>query len=343
MSLRRTFSGTATVTTFVVGTALGLATFAFQTTQEWVDEGGHEGVYRWLLPAAVAVVVLAIGVVLDVAYLLTRRPAGRDVRDAYQQYAAGVIAYGKVLHEQQRDPAVLRLRENSSLTLHVLGFHEQRVQLGEWALESAQFVDDKLAIISILIDDLGWANYLLGRNTAVVNIERAIRYGEQLPTGFGEPRRSLLLAKAHRHLGVIRTTRDGEPPEQNFDRAGQLLTDVAALAPHEVRVDLAHVDYARSLAIATRLGVNTGGAIEPSDARGTASLREALALVRQAKAGFQAESDQGRYAKSLVLEIRILQAMHEDVEAEQLAPLRDRAVAASVWARPAGAAFITGR
>ncbi|WBB76684.1 hypothetical protein O7602_14600 [Micromonospora sp. WMMD1128] len=343
MTLRRTLSGTATVTTFVVGMALALATFAFQTTQEWVDEGGHEHAYRWLLPSAVAVVVIAAGSVVEVAYLLTRRTDKADVRDAYHQYAAGVIAYGRILHEQQRDPAVLRLRENSSLTLHVLGFHEQRVELGEWALESAQFVDDKLAIISILIDDLGWANYLLGRNTAVVNIERAIRYGEQLPDGFGEPRRSLLLAKAHRHLGVTRTTRDGEAPEGNFDRAEQLLAGVAALAPHEVRVDLAHVDYARSLAIVTRLGVNTGGSIEPSDARGTAALREALDLVRQAKAGFQAESDQGRYAKSLVLEIRILQAIHEDAEAGQLATLRDRAVAASVWARPAGAAFITGR
>ncbi|MBX7266934.1 hypothetical protein KIF24_13440 [Micromonospora sp. Llam7] len=344
MRLRRALTGSGTVTSLLVGTAIALATFAFQTTQEWVDEGGHERVYRWLLPSAVAVVVIAVAAIVEGVYLLTRRQAAEhDVVDAYHQYADGITAYGGILHEQQRDPALLRLRENASLTLHVLGFHEQRVQLGEWALESAQFVDDKLAIISILIDDLGWANYLLNRNIAVVNIERAIRYGDQLPTGFGEPRRSLLLAKAHRHLGVIRTVRDGRPSEWNFDRAAELLAGVAELVPREVRVDLAHVGYARALAIVTMVGVNTGGFVQPGDFLGTASLREALDLVRQAKAAFHAESDQGRYAKSLVLEVRILEALREDVEADQLAPLRDRAVAASVWARPAGAAFITGR
>ncbi|MGC4857150.1 hypothetical protein ACLQ24_28215 [Micromonospora sp. DT4] len=343
MHLRRALTGTGAVTTFMIGTALGLATFAFQTTQEWVDEGGHDHAFRWLLPSVVAVMVIAVSAVIEVVYLLTRQQVAPDPLDAYHQYSTGIIAYGKILHTQQRDPALLRLRENASLTLHVLGFHEQRVQLGEWALESAQFVDDKLAIISILIDDLGWANYLLNRSVAVVNIERAIRYGDQLPTGFGEPRRSLLLAKAHRHLGVIRMNRDDKHSQESFDRAHQLLVGVAAEAPHEVRVDLAHVDYARALAIATMVGVNTGGTVQPSDVHGTAALREALDLVRQAKEGFQAESDQGRYAKSLVLEIRILRALHEDAEADHLASLRDRAVAASVWARPAGAAFITGR
>ncbi|MFF0824169.1 hypothetical protein ACFYUR_27660 [Micromonospora haikouensis] len=343
MGLRRAFTGTGAVSGFVVGTALALATFAFQTTQEWVDEGEHGAAYRWLLPSAVALVVISLAAVGECVYLLARPQAELPPVDAYHQYAAGVIAYGNVLHEQKRDPALLRHRENVTLTLHVLGFHEQRAQLGEWALESAQFVDDKLAIIAILIDDIGWANYLLGRDVAVVNIERGIRYGEQLPTGFGEPRRSLLLAKAHRHLGVIRTAREGRLAEFDFDRAGELLAGVAASAPAEVRVDVAHVDHARALAITTMLGVNNAGTIRSSDAEGTAALRRALDLVRRARDAFQVESDQGRYAKSLVLEIRILEALHEDVEARQLAPLRDRAVAASVWSRPAGAAFITGR
>jgi hypothetical protein len=177
----------------------------------------------------------------------------------------------------------------------------------------------------------------------MVNIERAIRYGEQLPDGFGEPEKNLLLAKAYRHLGVIKTARIGELQESEFRQAKKILLGVEAASPHEVRVDLAHVCHAQALAIASMLKVNTSGSIRRGDAQGTNLLGKALELVRQARTGFYTEGDQGRYAKSLVLEVRILEALQELDEARQLSPLRDRAVASSVWARPAGAAFITGR
>jgi hypothetical protein len=263
--------------------------------------------------------------------------------DPYHAFVEGILSYAEVLHKQQRDPALLRLRDNESLTLHVLGFHQERVKLGTWALESAQFVNDQLAVMSILIDDLGWANYLLGREDAVFNIEKAIRFGEQLPDSLGEPRKTLLLAKAYRHLSVINTARLLILQTEGFSRATELLTKVGVSTSHDVRVDLAHVTHAEALAIAAILNVNVSGSLRRTDSEGIALLEQALSLVREAKEGFSAAQDQGRFAKSLVLEVRLLEALQDDNGAQQLIPLRDRAVASSVWARPAGAAFITGR
>lgn len=327
----------------ISGIALTLAIFTFQTSQSWIAQDKRITKFAWLLPSTLALLVLAIVAIPFLVYWAFRTKNERQPTDPYQLFVNGVIAYGSTLHSERRDPALLRLRESTTLTLHVLGFHEERTVLGNWALEAAQFVDDKLAVISILIDDLGWANYLLGKDITITNIEKAIRYAEQLPADFGDPQKTLLLAKAHRHLGVIKTDHTGQLQGTEFETATKLLTAMRDKSPHQVQVDLAHVAHAQALAIASMLGVNINGTIRKSDADGLQLLLHALELVREAREGFQAAHDQGRYAKSLVLEVRLLEALQDTHEAKQLMPLRDRAVAASVWARPAGAAFITGK
>jgi hypothetical protein len=340
---RNRLVGAAASAVFALGTAVALATFTFQTAQVWVDESNDRRGLRWQFPAAVATITMLAFVAGYLLYWILRsRPLTLEA-DPYRKFVDGVISYARVLHSEHRDPALLRLRNNTSLTLHVLGFHAERVTLGTLALESAQFTDNKLDIIAILIDDLGWGNHLLGKSdTAIRNIEKAIRFGEQLDTGYGSPQRELLLAKAYRHLGVITTIINDKLDESHFMKAKELLKSIK-VAPREARVDLAHVAHAEALAIASMLGVNQRGHIRKGDSAGIELLRRALALARQAREGFNAEGDQGRFAKSLVLEVRILEALEEDEEARQLSPVRDRAVAASVWARPDGAAFITGR
>lgn len=295
--LRRTagarFRGTETITAFAVGTALALATFTFQTAQVWVDEGSHATALRWFLPSALAAAVMLLASTFLLGYLLLRGRPAAAAQDPYRQYADGIIAMGRVLHEERRDPALLRLRANSSLTLHVWGFHRERVLLGTWALESAQFTDDRLTEASVLIDDLGWANYLLGNEEAITNIQRAITRLEGLPPTLFEPQKSTLIAKAHRHLGVIRTAQSDTLVDSEFDQARRALEDIQSLAPQEVQVDLTHLAHAEALAIASMLDVNTSGTIRRSDTEGTRLLRQALSLVRQATEGFAARAIKG--------------------------------------------------
>lgn len=262
--------------------------------------------------------------------------------DPYRQFVSGVLAYAAVLHQEHRDPALLRLRNNVSLTLHILGFHEERIMLGLWALEAAQFLNEKNATISILIDDLGWANYLLGSSRGAKNIERAITFANESPDPLGEPERSLLLAKAHRHLGVITASASEAPFDSSwFAEAERILREAEPLDPDAVKVDLAHLKHAEALGIASLLGINIAGELRDSADRSLAE--QGLSRVREARDASRHAGDQGREAKSLVLEVRFLEALGLTTEAEQLAPTRDRAVAASVWSRPAGRVYITGR
>lgn len=262
-------------------------------------------------------------------------------RDPYSMFAAGVIAYARLLHEEERDPALLRLRSATSLTLHVLGFHAERVQLGEWAEQAARYVHDVLTLMSILIDDLGWAKYLLGNAAGASNIAEALTEGDRVPAGQRDDEWALLMAKAQRHLGVIETEATGRLATTRFDAAEAYLAGVKHSRAAEI--DLAHVHYARALALFAAAG-NAG----PSEASMAVAdeeplLRQALAEVRLGRDGFQEASDQGRYAKALVLEVRLLRALGEPDSAARLAKIRDRAVRESVWSRPAGRKYIAGR
>ena len=263
--------------------------------------------------------------------------------DPFKKFVDGVISYAKTLYNDKRDPALLRLRNNSSLTLHVLGFHPERIQLGIWALEAAQYVEDRIAIISILIDDLGWAKYLVNDMACVENINKAIEFAATLPPDLNEPQKSLLVAKAHRHLGVINSTVNGAFEEKHFNFAEQNLQNIKNIAKNECDNDMAHIKYAKSLAIASSLGVNVEGKIRSNDSDAQDKIKTALNLLRIAKEEFKKLGDQGRYAKSMVLEIRLLEAIDNLNELNLIRPLCERAVAASVWSRPQGRTFITGR
>lgn len=325
-------------------TTLALATFGFQTAQVWAAESSDRRGLRWVFPVSISVAVLFLGAAAYLGYWVIRSTARITHMDPYLRYAYGILAYGELLHRENRDPALLRLRHSSSLTLHVLGFHSERVLLGTWALESAQFLDDSLSTMEVLMDDLGWGNYLLGKSdVATANIRKAIEYGHRMSADVGGPRRSLLLAKAYRHLGVIETAKADRVYDAGFRNSRTLLEEIRMVAPAEVSIDLAHVDHAEALAIVSMLRLNRAGSLRRGDEAGEAHLRKALNLARRARDQFYVGGDQGRFAKSLVLEVRILEAVHENAEAAQLALLRDRAVAASVWARPSGAVFITGR
>jgi len=263
--------------------------------------------------------------------------------DPHKKFANGVISYGETLYRDKRDPALLRLRNNSSLTLHVLGFHSERIKLGNWALEAAQYVEDRIAIMSILIDDLGWAKYLVNDMACIENINKAIEFSATFPPGVDEPQKSLLTAKAHRHLGVINSTVKGEFEDKHFELAEQTLFKIQDVAKEACANNMAHIKYARALAVASSLGVNVKGKIRSNDSVAQEEIRKALNMVRIAKEEFKKLGDQGRYAKSMVLEVRLLEAMDSSNELDLMKPLCERAVAASVWSRPQGRMFITGR
>jgi hypothetical protein len=78
------------------------------------------------------------------------------------------------------------------------------------------------------------------------------------------------------------------------------------------------------------------------DLEGLKDIDLALRHLRQSEAIFLRIEDKERYAKTLALEVRLLEAKRSDTEAKEVAALRDRALASSEWARPEGIKTLTG-
>jgi len=328
---------------FNLGLSLSISLFLFQTTQTWFDEGTHGAIVRWIFPSLNLVCANMLYFYIYFFIVSKKYELHSSENDPYKKFAEGVISYGKTLYRDKRDPALLRLRNNSSLTLHVLGFHSERIQLGSWALEAAQYVEDRIAIISILIDDLGWAKYLVNDMACIENINKAIEYSTTFPPDVNEPQKSLLVAKAHRHLGVINSTVNGKFEDEHFNFAEQNLLKIKNIARKEFNNNMVHIKYAKALAMVSSLGVNIEGKVRNNDSDAQDAIKKALKMVRIAKEEFKKLGDQGRYAKSMVLEVRLLEATDNINELNLIKPLCERAVAASVWSRPQGRTFITGR
>jgi hypothetical protein len=328
---------------FNLGLSISISLFLFQTTQSWFNEGIHGGIVRWIFPSLNLLCANMLYFYIYFFIISKKYEFEPTDNDPYKKFADGVISYGQILHRDKRDPALLRLRNNSSLTLHVLGFHSERIQLGNWALEAAQFVEDRIAIMSILIDDLGWAKYLVNDMACIENINKAIEFSATFSPGIDEPKKSLLTAKAHRHLGVINSTVNSKFEDKHFDLAEKNLHSIKDIAKEAFDNDMAHIKYARALAVASSLGVNVEGKIRSNDSTAQNEIKEALNMLRVAKEEFKRLGDQGRHTKSMVLEVRFLEATDNLNELNLIKPLCERAVSASVWSRPQGRTFITGR
>lgn len=328
---------------FNLGLSISISLFLFQTTKSWIDEGTHAAIISWLFPVLIMISTNMLYFYVYFIFVTKHYELHSFENDPYKKFVDGVILYAKKLYHDKRDPALLRLRNNASLTLHVLGFHSERIQLGMWALESAQYLEDRISTISILIDDLGWAKYLVNDMACIENINKAIEYSATFPPDVDEPQKSLLVAKAHRHLGVINSTINSEFEEKHFGFAEQNLLTIKDMDIKEFENNMAHINYARSLAIAGSLGINVEGKIRNNDNDAQDKIKNGLRLLRMAKEKFKKLGDQGRYAKSMVLEMRLLEAAENSNELNLIRPLCERAIAASVWSRPQGRTFITGR
>lgn len=103
----------------------------------------------------------------------------------------------ETLYRNGNYEAILRHRQNFSRILWIEGRPKDRIRLGEIADDSAVKLKDKLAQISILIDDLGWSLASMHEfESAISYLQHGLKIAEQE----GE---KYWIAKAHRHLAGI--------------------------------------------------------------------------------------------------------------------------------------------
>jgi len=148
-----------------VGLIFSLGFFVFQISQSWVDVGITNLALRWILPTSLSIGVITL--LGSISILIGMNSKIEDIPPV-EKLALAIHDYGVQLNRDGRDQALISLRNSFSTTLHILGFHDIRTQLGEVVLQSAAILHDNATKAEVLIDDLGWANFL--KNNKFVNI-----------------------------------------------------------------------------------------------------------------------------------------------------------------------------
>lgn len=257
---------------------------------------------------------------------------GREPADTLTN---GVLRYARQLSDEDRDSALVSFRSNLSLTLHIIGEHAARVELGERALRSADILENNLARAEILVDDLGWGNYMRDRadpQGALIHIDAAERIAKE--TLEGDPARhaelTMVVAKAIRHRTLIEAEQQHVGRLEELESARDMLSQLDET--DVVRREIGQIFHARALVQAVCLDIDRHpvGAEEQS----RAAISQALEDVKEAADIFRGLGDQARYTKALSLEYRLHRAVDDVVEAEHVKAQRDRALSQSAWSRP---------
>lgn len=225
-------------------------------------------------------------------------------------FVTALIDFVGTLEQQGKSSTVLEIRDSMSHLLHLLGEHDARYKLGEIALAAAVQAKDDLGRAQILVDDLGWAAFMIGKDTATANIRRGIGIVESIPPSspfVGRAR--LVAAKGYRHLAMV--TMDDASIGKNLEAARTTLKSLEAVPAieaalhHEVMRDFAQIDHAEGTLIIRRLGIEKGVALRAADSEATRKAQNALELVNRAAAAFEAIGDSERLTKALLTKEQI--------------------------------------
>lgn len=326
---------------------VGIAAWIFQIYQSQIDqqETLNKELYRFIAPGLLALCIIVVTALI--ATVATRPTLRHPIPD----FPTALLAYAERLRAEGRNRAVLRLRRDESLTLHILGRHKERIRLGQLALGAAAVLDRDIDRAAILVDDLGWANFLTNdHQTAIDNITRGVNvanaYRESLEVNSDEiVGATIVQARGSRHLVLIEAAEGSKDINQVLPRltdADALLQQLVPATAPEIRRERAQLDHAYALAIAMHLRINKDGYVSPTDATGRAFVAEALVRLQKAVLVFDQIDDEARLAKSLLLKVRLLTATGDTIAASEAQAKANAAVEHSAWIEEGGIQNILG-
>ena len=255
----------------------------------------------------------------------------------FERLSSAIYGYGYKLHEDKKDRALLELRNGFSIMLHKLGFHETRVKLGGLALDSSTILNDDATKAEILVDDLGWANYLIGnREPAIKNINQGItidiaRKPSQPLDSRDSRRLSLCRAKGLRHLAIIMRKEDPCKSDQNLDDSMKILDSLNDPSSKEIKREIAQIYHAKALVIAMDLGINKSETIPKEYIEGINQVKKSLEILKKSESIFKEIEDVDRYVKDLLLEKRLLESIRMDNEVRDVKIILDREKWTTIW------------
>ena len=301
---------------------------------------------RWIVVISAGFIISLI-TLLYKGYLIIELNFNKEKKSLHpaESLANSIYDYAAQLHKEGRDYALITLRNNFSITLHILGFHKIRTQLGEITLKSSTIIKDDETRAEVLTDDLGWANYLLDKKEiAKTNILRGIEIIGDTNIILDKKKQLRLIlckAKGYRHLGIIEEQFMTSISQLN--NAYEILMSFSDQSLPEIKREIGQIYHAKSLVIAMSFNIHKSGILRGKNESDNKLIQEAIELVRKSSAIFKEISDLERYAKSLFLEVRLLEATENNTEAMEVAAIRDRTLAASEWMYHEGFLTIIGK
>ncbi len=226
-------------------------------------------------------------------------------------FSQSILRYARALASERppRDGTLLDLRGWSSRLLHLLGRHEDRVELGRLALGAAASMGDTVAESSILIDELGWSLFETGDlEAALQNIREGRARVQQEMQRY--PTDELLLelyCKASRHLANLDFVDD-----KDLDHSRRMLGAIRPIAEQlsfpRRELHQAQLDHSEAELVRSYLGEALGstGLSDMTGQSGTLLL-EATGLAERAERQFASLGDAEREAKALHTKVLLLE------------------------------------
>lgn len=292
---------------------------------------------RWKVHVAVVLFVAPyISLVISSMAIKALKREINQQGSPQEQLPVAIVKYARLLADESKDSALISLRNSFSPTLHLLGLHKYRYQLGALAINSANILRDNVTKVEILVDDLGWARYLQSefREEGLKSIARGVEEAKTIDANLeGEAleRCRLAHAKGLRHLAVAAASSEFTKALGLLEEAEKVLSGLEGFYHHTIVRDKAQLAHAKALIIAKYLRIEVEGYIRSGDAEGLSLCNDAIRSNGEALDKFEKLREIDRYVKSCYLQARLLHATFRTEEGDEMQALASRALSKSEW------------
>jgi tetratricopeptide (TPR) repeat protein len=317
------------------GITIGLCCFIFDNLRAFLTHSEYNlPVWLiWGIPSITAFSVFVLVFSIYTVYIVYKNRT--QFLSPLDSFSDAILRLAKQFNKEGRDKPLVDLRNNTSHTLHIFGYHKIREELGKLALQSAAVVKDNETKVEVLCDDLGWCLFMQGENEhAILNIEQAIEVADTIIrdcTNIDFVRVNLFKAKALRHLATISSiSNDIKKSDNLLDEAYNI---ISKLDKKDIRVatDVAQISFCKAQNVAIRYNISETGSIRKTDKEALNAIHEATCFLTEAEKKFSDVGDIDRKVKSLVLHARLLESINDESRYLEIAALKNRAIASSQW------------
>jgi len=251
-----------------------------------------------------------------------------------KKFALAFVDFIEILRKRgTNNKQIIALRNNLSRTLYVLECYKEMVRLGASTLDAASVIGDNETKIEVLIDELGWCNFLLSNNEeAVRHVDGAFDAYNSLKEGGRELSLRIKLAylKGLRHLAIINAKNNYSQSEIYLNEVLESLKTLEEKESQQVQVDIAQVYHAKAQIIAINLNIDKDENTANGEA-GKDEVYKAIDFVKKAYDIFKRIDDTDRSLKSILLHYRLLESIGDKIGCKLLQGIIEDLSNKSIW------------